>query len=90
MKLIQTSTGYVNADMIESFNVVTHEHFCEIVAYSRRHGGDYILGKCESKDYDENADAVEAFARLDDLAKWLIGGEDGIFDIMHIWESDEK
>ena len=77
--------GFVNADMIESFAIVEHESSCDIVAYSPSYGesGDcdnYVLGRCE--------DEEEAWVRLEILAKWLTNGEDGIFDIMHICESD--
>lgn len=83
MKLIKMKNGFVNADMIESFAIVEHESYCDIVAYTPSYGGDcesYVLGKCL---YEWNA-----WARLEALTKWLTNGEDGVFDIMHIWESD--
>lgn len=83
MKLIRTSTRFVNVDMIESFAIFEHESYCDIVAYSLTYGRDrecYLLGKCTDKN--------EARERLESLAELLTDGEDGIFDIMHIWESD--
>lgn len=85
MKLIKMKNGFVNADMIESFAIVGHESSCDIVAYTPSYGergncDNYVLGKCL---YEWNARA-----RLEALTKWLTDGEDGIFDIMHIWESD--
>lgn len=79
MKLIKMKNGFVNADMIESFAIVEHESYCDIVAYSPSYGGDcecYVLGKY--------TDESEAWACLYVLAKWLTDGKDGIFDIMHI------
>lgn len=34
MKLIKFKNGYVNADKLESFVVIEHEGYCDIVAYS--------------------------------------------------------
>ena len=85
MKLIKMKNGFVNADMIESFAIIEHESWYDIVAYAPSYVGDcecYDPGRCE--------DEEEAWARLEALAKWLTNGEDGIFDIMHIWESDEE
>lgn len=83
MKLIKTKNEFVNADMIESFAIEHRANYCVIVAYAPSYVGDcecYDLGRCE--------DEEEAWARLDNLAKWLTDGEDGVFDIMHIWGSD--
>lgn len=85
MKLIKMKNGYVNANMLESFAVVEHEGYCDIIAYSPIYGGDgmsYPLGKC--------AEENKAYQRLRALAEWLVDGEGGIFDVMHIWESDSK
>lgn len=83
MKLIKMKNGFVNADMIESF-VIEHEanHY-DIVAYAPILGkgyAGYALGTCVIE--------INAWARLKALTEWLTNGEDGIFDIMHIWESD--
>lgn len=85
MKLIKMKNGFVNADMIESFAIVEHGSWCDIVAYTPSYGGDsecYVLGKC--------AEEYNAYQRLKALAEWLADGESGIFDVMHIWESDEE
>lgn len=86
MKLIKMKNGYVNADMVESFSVLEYRKSYDIVAYSPSYGSEcecYILGKC--------AEEHNAYQRLKALAEWLVDGESGIFDvmhIMHIWESD--
>ena len=89
MKLIKMKNGFVNADMIESFAIIEHESCCDIVAYSPSYGGDcesYVLGQCaeENKVYRK----LKAYQRLRALVEWLTDGESGIFDVMHIWESD--
>ena len=83
MKLIKMKNGFVNADMIESFAIVEHENCCSIVAYAPSYGGDcegYVLDKCKIESI--------AWARLEALAEWLTDGKDGIFDIIHIRESN--
>ena len=85
MKLIKTRNGYVNADMIESFAVLEYKKSYDIVAYSPSYGGDcecYTLGKC--------AEEYNAYQRLEALAERLVQHKYGIFDIMHLWESDNK
>ena len=77
MKLIKMKNGYVNADMIESFAVIEHESYCDIVAYTPSYGGDcecYNLGKCTEES--------EAYMRLRLLANSLIEAKFGIFDVM--------
>ena len=83
MKLIKMKNEFVNANMIESFAIVEYESYCDIVAYTPSYSGDcesYVLGRCE--------DEEEAWVRLEILAEWLTDGKDGVFDIMHICESD--
>lgn len=85
MKLIKMKNGFVNADMIESFEIVEHESYCDIVAYSPSYGGDcecYVLGKC--------GDESEAWKRLETLTGQLAFFKNGKFDIMHILESDSN
>ena len=81
MKLIKMKNGYVNADMIESFEVIEHESCCDIVAYTPSYGGGcecYNLGKCQEE--------FEAHQRLKSLAIWLTTNKSGIFDIMDLKE----
>lgn len=85
MKLIKMKNGFVNADMIESFAIVEHESCYDIVAYVPSYGADcegYVLDKCKIES--------NAWIRLYALAEWLTDGEDGIFDIIHIRESDSN
>ena len=85
MKLIKTKNGFVNADMIESFAIVEHENYCDIVAYPPSYGGNcgyYALGRCKNE--------AEAWARLEALASQFALYEKGKFDIMHIWGSDDE
>ena len=89
MKLIKMKNGFVNANMIESFEILEYESWYDIVAYSPSYGGDcesYVLGQCaeENKVYRK----LKAYQRLRALVEWLTNGESGIFDVMHIWESD--
>lgn len=75
--MIKTKNGYVNADMIESFAVLKHEKYCDIVAYAPAYSGDsdgYNLGQTSEK--------YEAYQRLDRLAFWLAETKYGIFDVM--------
>lgn len=77
MKLIKMKNGYVNADMIESFAVIEHEKYCDIVAYTPSYSGDsecYNLGKTN--------EAYEAYQRLNILAKRLTETKYDIFDVM--------
>ncbi len=77
MRLIKMKNGYVNADMIESFAVLEHEKYCDIVAYAPSYSGDseyYNLGQTNEE--------YEAYQRLKILAKWLTETKYGIFDIM--------
>lgn len=85
MKLIKMKNGYVNADMIESFAVVEHENYCDIVAYSPSFGGDcecYTLGRCSEEH--------NAYQRIKLLAEWLTENKNGIIDVMNLWESDDN
>ena len=83
MKLIKMKNGFVNADMIESFAIVEHESYCNIVAYVPSYGAD-----CEDYVLDTCKDESKAWTRLYALAEWLTDGEDGIFDIINIWENN--
>ena len=77
MKLIKMKNGYVNADMIESFEVIEHESYCDIIAYTPSYDGGcecYNLGKCTEES--------EAYMRLRLLVNSLITAEFGIFDVM--------
>ena len=77
MKLIKVKNGYINANMIESYAVVEHETYSDIVAYPPTYTYDYdqyCLGTC--------SEASEAHQRLKGLAVWLTTNESGIFDIM--------
>lgn len=86
MKLIKTfDAGYINPNLIESYAVCKCRSSCDVVAYAPSYRGDcecYTLGKC--------AEEYNAYQRLKVLVEWLTDGEDGIFDIMHIWESDDE
>lgn len=77
MKLIKMRNGFVSADKIESFAVIEHESYYDIVAYTPSYGGDcecYNLGKCNEE--------YEAYQRLNILSKWLTETKYGIFDVM--------
>lgn len=77
MKLIKMKNGYINADMIESFAVVEHEKYCDIVAYAPSYGSD-----CECYNLGRANEEYEAYQRLKILAKWLTETKYGIFDVM--------
>lgn len=66
MKLIKLENGYVNAEMIESFAVIKHESYCDIVAYTPSYGGD-----CKCYNIGKTNEEYEAYERLNLLAKWL-------------------
>lgn len=89
MKLIKTTNdGYINADKIEAYCVeyrkITEYYY--ICAYTPTYALEesctkYVLGECKIE--------LNAYKRLDALAEWLSDDdEDGVFDCMHLWESD--
>lgn len=85
MHIIKHECGYINAELIESYGIqegLNREGMndWQICAYTPNESM-YILGRCM---IEENAKK-----RLDYLAKWLTSGKDGIFDAMHIRESDD-
>lgn len=87
MKLIKTSDGgYINGEKIILCHAIKEKAFSEahIIA---------VLG-ANGEPFDMETLAImsplNAQRRLDVLAEWLANGEDGIFDIMHTWKSDDE
>ena len=83
MKFIRIKNGYVNAKMIESLEVIEKEDGFDLMAYTV--GADdytsYLLGHCKLED--------NAYLRLGALAELLAKNDDGVFDAMALWSTDE-
>lgn len=100
MKLIKTtSDGYINADKIEAYCVeyrkITDYYY--ICAYTPTYALEesctkYVLGEIKNgtdSHHPEFNSYDEAYVRLATLAEWLSDDDkDGVFDCMHLWESD--
>ena len=84
MKFIRIKNRYVNAEMIESLEVVEHDDGFDLIAYtvSADDYTPYLLGYCKLED--------NAYLRIAALAELLADNEDGIFDAMSLWSTDKE